>query len=358
MSSRPGSAPPASDGAGQRPRISVLVFAHDRRTYLREAIESVWNQTVPRGAYELLVVTNFADSDLDRALVARGGRLLTTDAPFLGGKVAAGLDSANGEILTFLEDDDRYEPGRLARVLEVFDRDPALGYYANGQTFVRAGGEPFPETELPRAVRRRRRMGSIEVRPSSPARHWQRLARVDPDFNLSSLAVRRAVGFRVREALRNSEAAVDSLLFFQAASEGRRILVDGRPLTQYRVHADNLSLRWDDGSSEGTYRRRAEYVDRFLRSFEPIYRRARAEAPRGAVRMAGAAFYGTRVLRSVVDAGASRGAVLRDLTRYVRFARGRAFTDRLDVLAYGTAYLVSPRAARSAYVGRRAARPW
>jgi hypothetical protein len=243
-------------------------------------------------------------------------------------------------------------------VLEVFDRDPALGYYANGQTFVRDNGEPFPEAELPRAVRRRRRAGSIEVDPASPPRQWQKLARVDPDFNLSSLAVRRGVALRVREALRESEAAVDSLLFFATAAERRRIAVDGQAFTRYRVHADNVSLRWENGSSGGTQSTRTEYVDRFLRSFEPIYARTRAHAPPGAVRMAGAALYGTRVLRGVVDAGASRGAMIRNLTRFVRFARGRALTDRLDVLGYGSAYLVSPRTARSLYVRRRLARPW
>ncbi|MEM3811936.1 MAG: glycosyltransferase [Thermoplasmata archaeon] len=45
--------------------ISVIITAYNRKEYLLDAIKSVINQTLNRGFYEIIVVKNFHDKDID-----------------------------------------------------------------------------------------------------------------------------------------------------------------------------------------------------------------------------------------------------------------------------------------------------
>jgi glycosyltransferase involved in cell wall biosynthesis len=99
-----------ADGAA-RPTFSVVIPTHARPELLAEAVASVIAQT--REDWECLVVddgsgTDFAPDD-PRVRVIRRERS--------GGPAAArntGIEAARGEVVAFLDDDDRYTPDRLA----------------------------------------------------------------------------------------------------------------------------------------------------------------------------------------------------------------------------------------------------
>lgn len=47
------------------PIISVIVIGYKRKTYIREAVISILNQTLDREKYEVIVVKSFKDKKLD-----------------------------------------------------------------------------------------------------------------------------------------------------------------------------------------------------------------------------------------------------------------------------------------------------
>ncbi|WP_290705506.1 glycosyltransferase, partial [Ferroplasma sp. Type II] len=47
------------------PYISVIIVAYNRKNYIKQAIESVLNQTLNQNLYEIIVVKNFEDMEID-----------------------------------------------------------------------------------------------------------------------------------------------------------------------------------------------------------------------------------------------------------------------------------------------------
>ena len=106
-------------------RTSVIITAHNRPDFLREALESIRGQTRP--PHEMIVVDDGSTVDLSPALEGiKGVRLVRQEN---AGQQAArnhGSRLATGDWLLFLDDDDKYRPDHietLARLLEVGSPD-------------------------------------------------------------------------------------------------------------------------------------------------------------------------------------------------------------------------------------------
>jgi len=106
-------------------RVSVIVPTHDRTALLADALRSVAAQ---RPTPLEVRVANDGDQPVDEALAALPLLELTvipTDARRLAiarNQAAAG---ARGEVIAFLDDDDRWLPGHLAGLAAAFD-DPSV----------------------------------------------------------------------------------------------------------------------------------------------------------------------------------------------------------------------------------------
>ena len=74
-----------------------VVTAYDRRQYLLGAVRSALNQTLPREFYEVIVVKNFRDEEIDRWLESSGARLILSQSPEQGEHLAAALEEARGQ---------------------------------------------------------------------------------------------------------------------------------------------------------------------------------------------------------------------------------------------------------------------
>ncbi len=341
-------APPAPPGA---PEIAVIVTAHGRREFLREAVASILAQGILPPRLEVLVVKDFSDPDLDADFERAGVRHLETDEAPLGSKIALGIEATHAPLIAFLEDDDAYEPGRLARLLELFGQDRRLGYYRNGQLRVGRDGRPLVEEDAGRADAFLKEYGVVAAGPEELDRILPRLVRIDPDFNLSSIAVRReTVAARVPE-LRGLPAAVDSFVFYAALAARTGVWIESRPLTRYRVHGTNVSL-WQGDSPEARASR-AAYQGRFLESFRRIYDSVQRSGPTAAGRLAATAYYGSWILFRVLTGDGGRSALARDLRRYWSRSPWSAIRYRYDLSVWGLAAVLAPSAARSAFVRRR-----
>jgi glycosyltransferase involved in cell wall biosynthesis len=113
------------------PLISVVVTTYNYGRFIEEAIESVLSQEYPEDKREIVVVDDGSTDDTGERAKKYGSRikyLLKTN----GGQASAlnlGFANAGGEIVSLLDADDYFLPGKLSRVAEAFQSDPKLGMF-------------------------------------------------------------------------------------------------------------------------------------------------------------------------------------------------------------------------------------
>lgn len=120
---------PPSDG----PLVSVVLPTRDRAELVTGAIASVLAQT--HQAWELLVVDDASTDDTASVLAALADERIRV-LPGTGSGVAAArnvaLDHARGELVVYLDDDNRFDADWLKAVVAAFDAEPeaTVGYGA------------------------------------------------------------------------------------------------------------------------------------------------------------------------------------------------------------------------------------
>ena len=112
------------------PHLSVVVPTRDRVTILDGCIESLCDQSAEPSSYELVVVDNgstdgTADFVRERAATSRGLRITLVEAPIAGVNRArnAGIRAAEGDVIVFVDDDERAPRGYIAAVSLALSRD-------------------------------------------------------------------------------------------------------------------------------------------------------------------------------------------------------------------------------------------
>jgi glycosyltransferase involved in cell wall biosynthesis len=215
----------------EAPRISVILLAHDRKKYVLGGVASALNQTLPRDRFEILVYKNFVDPEIDSYLEAHGVRNLTSPPESRPRTLRTVLRDARGEVLSFLDDDDRYAPEKLAFVDRVFTEDPSLGYFHH-DFFVMDEDErllersPFPQ------LAKRVYLPAADVRHRSLPPNALKLG-----FNSSSVSVRRNWLTPFLPSFEYPEAELsDAMLLDCALASGCALLADPTKLTYYRYH--------------------------------------------------------------------------------------------------------------------------
>ena len=125
--------------------ISVIIPTYNYDRFLREAIDSVLEQTYP--AHEIIVVDDGSTDDTPRILAAYGDCIRVIRQQNLGASAArnAGIAAARGQWLSFLDSDDVWRPRKLERDASRIAADPGLG-------IVHCGAEQFDQTGKTLAV--------------------------------------------------------------------------------------------------------------------------------------------------------------------------------------------------------------
>src|SRR5437868_9714624 len=144
------------------PLISVLIDTYNYGRYIEQAIDSVLAQDFPAGEREILVVDDGSTDDT-RERIRKYGTAITYLRKRNGGQGSAfnfGLAQAKGEIVSLLDADDYFLPGKLKRLAEEFARNPDAGmvYHAvrelrSSDGTVKDGGLPLVSGFLPACTR-------------------------------------------------------------------------------------------------------------------------------------------------------------------------------------------------------------
>jgi glycosyltransferase involved in cell wall biosynthesis len=212
----------ARTGAAAPPRVSVVVATNRGGPFLAEALASAAAQTLP--AAELVVVDDGSpEPEALRAIVAAvpAARLVRRPAAGVSAARNAGVHETTGDLVAFLDDDDRWHPERLRRHVEAMTARPDAVVSYCGMRTIDADGA---------------RLVAADQRPAHDEADVVR----GPGVMLPNLVVRRATfdavgGFD--PAYRQGE---DLDLVLRAAALGPFVFVDD-VLVDYRHHPTNTT---------------------------------------------------------------------------------------------------------------------
>lgn len=202
-------------------RVSAIVPAFNYARYLPEAIDSILAQSRDDLEVEVIVVDDASADDTPAVLARYAGRVRAIRHARQSGSGAAansGVRESTGEFLAFLDADDRWMPGKLARQVAAFDADPALDLvFGWVQEFV---SPDYARAASPDVVPRRQ--------PAPIA--GTMLVRREAYRRAGEFAEGGVLGEFLAWYLRASELALKSVMLPEV-------------LLERRVHADNLTRR-------------------------------------------------------------------------------------------------------------------
>lgn len=229
------------------PEVAVVVAAYRRDRYLRDAVRSVLWQTIGRDRLELVTLKDQRRDDLDAELASVSDQLLIDPEPRVGAWLLRAVRATRAPLVAFLDDDDEFEPDRLAHVLDVFRERPDVVFYRNRVRVMDPRGVPVPvecwrghqrdawfDVHGPTYLPADRKAGSLAPLGAVVA---------NASFNTSTMVVRRDLFdgpwgdefARVR--------VPDLALFVLGALAPGAVYLDDRRLTRYRSSSDSLSHR-------------------------------------------------------------------------------------------------------------------
>ncbi len=241
--------------------ISVIISAHDRKQYVMSAVKSVISQEFARDRYEIIVVKNFLDSEMDTYLHENAVESLYTEEKSLARKMVVGFMKSRGEILCFLDDDDLYSAGKLKTVSE---------YFSHGNlSFLHDSIVPVNESGKPLGKLIGKNPGQdVVIDGGQSLRTVGKALRYNADWYTSSMSVSRKLFESIKDEFWRITRGIDKYLFFTALSRGERLVVSSKELTMYRVHD---SLTTFDVPLEMFLRQKGEFYKNSLDSARLLY---------------------------------------------------------------------------------------
>ncbi len=121
------------------PRVSVIIPTYNRRQFLKEAIDSVLNQTFKD--VELIVVDD-GSTDGTEELVSAYGKKIRYIWQMNKGPAAArnkGTEIASGEYIAFLDSDDLWLPRKLEKQIDFFNLNPEAKICYTDEIWIKNG---------------------------------------------------------------------------------------------------------------------------------------------------------------------------------------------------------------------------
>lgn len=211
--------------------ITVILTTHNKGAYVLNALESIRQQTLDQELFEVLVVGDQDYDDLETKINEYKYRYIKTKDQSFHGKIRTGVLESKGEILTFLEDDDLYSNDRLETIFRVFAESSDLTYYHNSHIPINNQGEKLQKTLYSNPGK------SFVIMPGNDYKEQlKEISTYSPDFNTSSMAIKRSIFLDAIEYFDKTTAAVDNFIFYCSARVEGKMIIDSHKLTFYRIH--------------------------------------------------------------------------------------------------------------------------
>ncbi len=224
------------------PLISVILTAYNRKEFISDAIDSVINQQVSNFRYELVVLKNFSDEKIDKKIESARGVSLLIDNCSVGTMLYRGINKAKGDLILFLDDDDRFEPHKLIFIYDLFKSNPDLIFVHNSQIFVDKDGCPIQALTSPLFEDFYFTSNSYGVRKMLRKFPIQDLGKLY--FNLSSISIRKLPYLSFLEDLKLMNGHTDDFFFYTGLSfdDGEQMYFSTKKLTTFRIHESTSQI--------------------------------------------------------------------------------------------------------------------
>ncbi len=209
------------------PLVSVIVPSFNHARYLRECVDSVLTQDHP--AIELIVVDDGSTDGSIEVLKSYGNRLRLLQQR--GGRQARArnlaLAVARGELVAFLDSDDRWRPGRISAAVAAFRTQPQAALVWADHAFIDAEGRPLGER-----------------RWVSPGGDFRRVLIAGNPICNATVTVRRAVLDQIGGFDERAPRVCDGAAWTQIAARGHVFVHLPQVVLDYRLHGGNDSARF------------------------------------------------------------------------------------------------------------------
>jgi cellulose synthase/poly-beta-1,6-N-acetylglucosamine synthase-like glycosyltransferase len=129
--------------AGITPRVSLVISAYNEASVIRRKLENSLALGYPRGALEIVVVSDASTDGTDEIVAEYAGRAVTLVRQAVRGGKTAGLNrtvpSLTGDIVVFSDANALYEPDAIQKLVRNF-ADPDVGCVTGESRYVAGGG--------------------------------------------------------------------------------------------------------------------------------------------------------------------------------------------------------------------------
>ena len=131
----------ASELNSTLPLVSVIIGNYNYGRFLKQAIDSIFNQTYEH--VELIVVDDGSTDNSREIISLYGGRLISIFQPNSGQEATfnKGVERATGEIICFLDADDYFHPEKISKVVQAFQTHPEWGQIGHSWLTVNSEGQ-------------------------------------------------------------------------------------------------------------------------------------------------------------------------------------------------------------------------
>ena len=202
--------------------VSIIIPCHNHRIYLAEAIESARSQ---RGVSTEIVVVDDGSTDGSGEIARRYVDVRAITQPNRGISSArnAGFEASRGEIVIFLDADDRLWPDAAAIAVEALGQRPDAALAYGRCQLIDAAGRPMPTNHLP-----------------AQGDTYTELLRRNFIWNPAAAAFRRTAMAEAGGFDTAVDASADYAVYLQLA---RRypFVAHGQVVADYRRHPGNMS---------------------------------------------------------------------------------------------------------------------
>lgn len=219
----------------ENPVITLVITCHQRKQYLKSAIDSAVHQSFPRTQYEILVVADFNDAEIGEHCKVNNVEFIFDPRHGIGTKMAIGIERAAGEIICFLNDDDLFCENKLSTIFNYFRESPDTVYIHNNSLRINASGDIINNEP----VSNQSQIYKIDDKVSTK---WvMKSFRNYMMFNDSSISIRKSYYYRHISVLFDVYGNQDNILFYLGLLFKNNLIFIPNVLTYFRLNESGSS---------------------------------------------------------------------------------------------------------------------